>query len=201
MSNKKKTTLSEKTYRLAGLGILTAIVIVLQIVSTFVKFGPFSITLSLIPIIVGAALYGAAAGAYLGAVFSLIVIIMCMTGGDLGGAMVWNANPFMCFLLCMVKGTLAGFEAGVHYKALEKTNTILASVVAALVSPIVNTGVFMIGLMIFFKETLIAWAGGADILYYIIFGLTGVNFLVELGVNVVLSPVVVRIVQIVKKDK
>ena len=201
MSNTGKNTLSSKTERLTGLGILTAIIIVLQIISTFVKFGPFSITLSLIPIIVGAAIYGAGAGAYLGAVFSAIVVIMCITGGDVGGAMVWNANPIMCLVVCMLKGTLAGFEAGVHYKALEKTNKIVASVVAALVSPIANTGIFIIGLVLFFKDTLALWAGGSDLLYYIVFGLTGVNFLVELGVNIVLSPVIVRIIQAVKANR
>ena len=201
MSNTGKKTLSSKTERLAGLGILTAIIIVLQIISTFVKFGPFSITLSLIPIIVGAAIYGVGAGAYLGAVFSAIVVIMCITGGDVGGAMVWNANPIMCLVVCMLKGTLAGFEAGVHYKALEKNNKIIASVVAALVSPIANTGIFIIGLVLFFKDTLALWAGGSDLLYYIVFGLTGVNFLVELGVNIVLSPVIVRIIQAVKANK
>ncbi len=198
MTNKKKT-INSKTERLVGLGILTAIIIVLQVISTFVKFGPFSITLSLIPIIVGAAIYGVSAGAYLGAVFSAVVIVMCITGGDIGGAMVWNANPLACFILCMLKGTLAGFEAGIHYRALEKTNKILASVVAAIISPVVNTGVFLLGLVIFFRETLMLWAGGTEVLYYIIFGLTGVNFLVELGVNVVLSPIVVRIIQIIKK--
>ena len=151
MSNTKKQ-INGKTQKLVGLGILTALIIVLQVMSTFVKFGPFSITLSLIPIIVGAALYGAGAGAYLGAVFSGVVIIMCVTGGDIGGAMVWNANPLMCFVLCMLKGTLAGFEAGIHYKALESTNKIVASIAAALISPIVNTGVFLLGLVISFKD-------------------------------------------------
>ena len=201
MSITGKKTLSSKTERLAGLGILTAIIIVLQIISTFVKFGPFSITLSLIPIIVGAAIYGVGAGAYLGAVFSAIVVIMCITGGDVGGAMVWNANPIMCLVVCMLKGTLAGFEAGIHYKALEKSNKIVASVVAALVSPIANTGIFIIGLVLFFKDTLALWAGGSDLLYYIVFGLTGVNFLVELGVNIILSPVIVRIIQAVKANR
>ncbi len=189
------------TYRLTALGILTAIIIVLQIFSTFVKFGPFSITLALIPIVIGAAMFGAAAGAYLGAVFSVIVIIMCITGADPGGFMVWSANPLMCIVLCMVKGTLAGFEAGVHYIALEKTNRMLATVVAALIAPIVNTGIFILGMIIFFKDTLIAWAGGSDVLYYIIFVMTGVNFLVEVGTNMVLCPVVVKIMDAVNKNK
>ncbi len=187
------------TYRLTALGILTAIIIVLQVFSTFVKFGPFSITLALIPIVIGAAMFGVAAGAYLGAVFGVVVLLMCIFGGDIGGAMVWNANPLMCAILVILKGSLAGFEAGVHYRALEKSNRIVATVVAALVSPIVNTGIFVLGMMIFFKDTLNAWAGGSDILYYIIFGLTGVNFLVEVATNIILSPVVLKIMDAVKK--
>lgn len=185
--------------KLTSLGILTAIVIVLQIFTTFVHFGPFSITLALIPIVVGAAMFGPGAGAYLGAVFSVIVVIMSATGGDPGGFMVWSANPFMCIVLCMLKGTLAGFVAGLLFKAIENKSKIAASVVAAIASPIVNTGIFILGMLLFFKDTLNAWAGGQDILLYIIFGLTGVNFLIELGVNIVLSPVVVQIVNAVKK--
>ncbi len=196
-----KTNTKFDVYKLTGLGILTAIVIALQVFTTFVHFGPFSITLALIPIVVGAAMYGIGAGAYLGAVFSVIVIIMSMTGGDPGGFMVWSANPLMCIVLCMVKGTMAGFEAGIHYKALEKTNKIVAAVAAALISPVVNTGIFVIGMMIFFKETLVAWAGGTNIIVYIIFGLTGINFLIELGVNIILSPAVVQIVDAVKKNR
>lgn len=196
MTNKKTNV-----YRLTALGILTAIIIVLQIFSTFVKFGPFSITLALIPIVIGAAMFGVAAGAYLGAVFSVVVLLMCIFGADVGGAMVWNANPLLCVLLVMLKGTLAGFEAGVHYRALADTNRTVATIAAALISPVVNTGIFVLGMMIFFKDTLNAWAGGSDILYYIIFGLTGVNFLVEVGTNIVLCPVVSKIIDAVKKNK
>ena len=195
MSNTDKN----KVYRLTGLGILTAIIIVLQIFTTFVHFGPFSITLALIPIVVGAAMFGVGAGAYLGAVFSVVVVIMCITGGDPGGFMVWSANPFMCVVMCMLKGTLAGLCAGAVYKALCNKNKILATVLAALVSPIVNTGVFIIGMLLFFRETLASWAGGSDLLTYIIVGLTGVNFLIELGVNIVLSPIIVKIIDAVKK--
>ena len=196
MSN---TSTKANVYRLTGLGILTAIIIVLQVFTTFVHFGPFSITLALIPIVVGAAMYGIGAGAYLGAVFSAVVVIMSATGGDPGGFMVWTANPFMCAVLCMLKGTMAGLCAGAVYKALSGKNKIVATVLAALVSPIVNTGIFIIGMLVFFKDTLAAWAGGSDLLTYIILGLTGVNFLIELGVNIVLSPIVVKIIDAVNK--
>ena len=195
MSNAKTNT-----FKLTGLGILTAIIIVLQVFTTFVRFGPFSITLALIPIVVGAAMYGKGAGAYLGAVFSVVVVIMCITGGDVGGAMVWAANPFMCVIMCMLKGTVAGFLAGWMYELIAPKNQLLGVIIAALVSPIANTGIFIIGMLLFFKDTLAAWAGGSDLLTYIIMGLTGVNFLIELGVNLVLSPIVVKIIEAVKKS-
>ncbi|NLF34555.1 MAG: ECF transporter S component, partial [Clostridiales bacterium] len=55
----------QNTQTMTGLAIMTAIIVVLQVVASFVKFGPFSITLALAPIIIGAALYGPMAGAYL----------------------------------------------------------------------------------------------------------------------------------------
>ena len=195
MSNTNKSNV----YRLTGLGILTAIIIVLQVLTTFVRFGPFSITLALSPIVVGAAMYGKGAGAYLGAVFSVVVVIMCITGGDVGGFMVWSANPVMCVIMCMLKGTAAGFLAGLMYQLVGKKNQLLGVILAALISPIANTGIFIIGMLLFFRETLASWAGGSDLLTYIIMGLTGVNFLVELGVNIVLSPIVVKIIDAVRK--
>lgn len=196
-----KDRINNKTFKLVGLGILTAIIIVLQIVTTFFPTKPVSITLALIPIIIGAAFYGAGAGAYLGGVFSVVVILMCVFGADVGGAMVWNANPFLCIVVCMLKGVGAGFAAGTVYKALSKKSTTLGAVAAGVVSPIVNTGIFVLGLFLFFKPVLEVWAGGTDIVYYALITMTGVNFLVELGVNIILSPVIVRIIQAVSKSK
>ena len=187
------------TYRMTGLAILTAIIIVLQIFTTFVKFGPFSITLALIPMVVGAAMFGIIAGAYLGAVLGVIVTIMCINGADPGGAMVWAANPAMCAVMCILKTALAGLCAGLVYHALEKKNRYLAVLLAAIVAPIVNTGTFIIGMLLFFRDTLYIWAGETDTLTYIIVTIVGVNFLVEFGVNIVLSPIVVRIIDAVKK--
>ena len=170
----------------------------LQLVSTFIKFGPFSITLAMIPIVVGAAVYGAGAGAYLGGVFSVVVLICCVTGADPGGAVVWNANPFLCIVVCMAKGIAAGLAAGLVYRLIAPKSVLGGTVAAAVLSPIVNTGIFYLGLALFFRPVLLSWTGETDVLYNIIVGLLGVNFLVELGVNVVLSPIVVRILKAVK---
>ncbi len=197
----KKQNTNSKTFTLVGLAILTAIIIVLQVVTTYFPTKPFAITLALIPIVIGSALYGAKAGAYLGAVFSVVVLIMCAAGADTGGAMVFYANPAMCILLCLLKGSAAGFVAGLIYNAVSKKNQILGAVLAALAAPVVNTGIFIAGLLLFFRDVLAQWAGDTDILFFAIIGLTGVNFLVELGVNMILCPVIVKVVNAVRTRK
>ncbi len=187
-----------ETRVLTGVAIFTAIVIVLQLLGSFIRFGPFSISLVLIPIVVGAAMYGAGAGAWLGFVFGLAVLL----SGDAAAFM--PINPLGTVLTVLVKGALAGFCAGLVFRALEKKNTYAAVIVSAIVCPIVNTGVFLIGCVLFFLETVGQWAaamGFANVGTYMIVGLVGLNFVFEMLINIVLSPVIMRLVSIGKKRK
>jgi uncharacterized membrane protein len=206
-----------KTQRMVGIAIFTAIVVVLQLLGAFIRVGGFNISLVLIPIVVGAAVYGPGAGAFLGGVFGLVVTIACITGSDPSGALLFGVNPFLTIVTCMGKGILAGLAAGAVYRAIAKpqkveTNgavytatsvkrRVLAVIAAAVVCPVVNTGIFCLALILFFKEVLTSWAGGTDLIYYVFIGLIGVNFLIELGINVVLSPIITRIIDISKKAK
>lgn len=190
---------SEKTRRLTGLALLTAIVAVLQVVASFIKFGPFTITLALAPILIGAALYGPKAGAYLGGVFGMVVLIACILGWDPGGSTLWNANPFLTACICLVKGIAAGAAAGAVYRAVvggsrAHGRMMTGSIVAGVVSPLVNTGLFVLALTLLFHDILVTWAAGSELIYYIVFVLTGINFVLELVLNLVLSTVIVRVV-------
>lgn len=191
------------TRKLTTLAIFTALIVVLQLVSAlltrFVPALPVSITLTLVPIVVGAALYGVSAGAYLGGVFGLVVMLFCVTALDAGGAMLWNANPLMCALVCLVKGIAAGAAAGAVYRAVSPKNKTAGAVVAGICAPTVNTALFIIAVFLFFRETLTLWAGGKDLVTYAIVGLAGINYLLELAVNLVLAPVIVRIIDARKK--
>lgn len=195
------TNTKNKTIRLVSTGVLSAIIIVLQIVTTYFPTKPFAITLSLIPIIIGSALFDEKVGAFLGGVFSVVVIIMCATGQDMGGATVWLANPFLCILVCMSKGVLAGYISGLFYRLIGKKSPVAGTIVAAIAAPVVNTSIFIIGLALFFRSTLLEWAGGSNVLYYVVFSLVGINFLVELGVNIILCPIVVKIVNAIRKSR
>lgn len=187
-----------KIKRMVGVALLMATIVVLQSIP-IPPVGGFSISLVLIPIVLGAAVFGPGAGALLGATFGLIVYINCVTGTDGGGQMVFQANPVLCFLVVMGKGTLAGLAAGVVYKLLKGRNGYLAMLCAAIVCPLVNTGVFVICMLTFFIDVLSAWAGGAGILGYVLTGLILTNFVPELIINVVFSPAGHRIAHIVKK--
>ncbi len=193
----------EKIQRMTGLALLSAIIVVLQLVVSSIKIGPFNITLTLIPIVVGAAVYGPPAGAFLGFVFGAVVTLACILGWDAGGSILWNAQPFLTALVCLAKGALAGLAAGGAYKLLHEKNVTAAGVCAAVVSPVVNTGIFLLALYFLFYDILAEWATGfgADVMTYMLTGLVGLNFLVEMVVNVVLSPVIVRILHARKKAK
>lgn len=189
----KKAKMS--TNNLVMCALLAAIVVVLQYLGSFIKLGPFSVTLVLIPIAVGAALCGKAAGAWLGAVFGFVVLLT-----DSGAFLVFNA-PATIFTV-MLKGILAGFCAGLVYELLKKRSKFLAVVASAIVCPLINTGVFLICCKIFFMSLINTWSselGFASAGKYMIYGLVGGNFIFELLVNIVLSPVIVKLINMRKK--
>ena len=178
-----------KIARMAGIALLMAMIVVMQFIGGMIPpVGGFSISLVLIPIVLGAALLGPKAGAILGGTFGVIVIINCITGADPGGAMVFQANPILCIIVVLAKGILAGFAAGTVYQAVKGFNSYLAMVLAAIVCPVVNTGTFVVCMYLFFIDVLSAWAGGGDVLGYILTGLILANFVPELIINVVFSP-------------
>lgn len=184
---------STKTQKIVGIGLFTAIIVVLQLLAATIKFGPFSITLVLAPIVIGAALYGIGAGAWLGLVFGVSVLI----SGDAAAFM--TISPIGTVLTVLMKGTLAGLAAALVYKAIEGKNKTVAVVMAGIVSPIVNTGIFLAGCYIFFQEWLTA-AFGTTGFATVVAGLVSVNFAVELGINMILASVIVRIIDIGKKQ-
>ena len=185
-----------KTKSIVGIGLFTAIVVVLQLLGGGIRFGIFSISLVLVPIVVGSAIYGWKAGAWLGLAFGLTVLF----SGDANAFMV--VDPIGTVLVVLVKGTFCGLIAGIVFKLLEKYNRVLAVIAAGVFCPVVNTGVFLLGCQVFFLPTIREWAalyGYADAGTYMIFGLAGINFLVELVTNIVLAPVITQLVKQGKK--
>lgn len=200
MKNNEKR-MSTKTLVFGAL--MTALVIILQVLGTYTTFfGPFSTALALIPIVVGAAMCGVTVGAWLGFVFGVVVL---MTGG---------AALFLAFdipgtiVTVLVKGTACGAAAGLVYKLIRKLfhqkkwSDFLAVVVSAVVCPITNTAFFLLGCSLFFMDSADAIAAqvGMDVSGMALFWAFAMgNFIFEVGMNLVLSPVIVRLLKLRKK--
>lgn len=187
--------------RMVGMAFLVAMIIVLQLIGGIIPpIGGVSISLVLIPIVVGAAVFGPSGGAILGAAFGVIVYIACVNGTDPGGAMVFQANPWLCFIVVLGKGILAGALSGLVYRLLKARNVngYLAMLMAAIVCPVVNTGVFLACMAMFYGDVLTAWANGSPVLTYVLSTLVLLNFVPELVLNVIFSPAGERIVKEVK---
>ncbi len=187
--------------RLVGTALLAAIVIILQCLSVL-PIGPISFTLALLPIVLGAILFGPSCGAILGAVFGIVVAIQTMTGA-LGTfcLALFESNKILTVSLCLFKGILAGFGSGLIYRLFSKAKKTAAAFLAAIFCPICNTGIFSVALLTFFSDVVRADPSNqfANIFSFVVIGVIGVNFLVEFAVNVLLTPVALRVINIVQK--
>ena len=188
---------SVSTEKIVLLSLFTALVAILAYFGGFIKIGGLaSISLTLIPVVLGAAMCGPWAGAWLGGV-SGVVFFMTADAAFWMGLSIPGT-----IITVMVKGIAAGLVAGLVYKLFEKANRYLAVIAAAILCPIVNTGIFIIGCFIFFIDTVEAGAAGASMSVgaYLIIFFVGLNFVFELLTNIILSPAIVKLLNI-RKDK
>lgn len=178
------------TRRIAALGTLTALCVALQVMSNYITFGPVSITLALIPVVIGAILYGVKGGAFLGAVVGIVVLLSPSTSGFLA------FNPVMTIILCLVKTSLAGAVSALLFKAINKKKTLPAVVVSSLIVPIINTGLFAIGVLLFFLPL---FGEGIEAVKYLFLTVIGINFIVEFLVNALLASTIYYLIKLIAK--
>ena len=188
-----KTKMTTRELTLAS--ILTAIVFLLQYFGCVIKFGTFSISTVIIPIVIGAATCGSWVAAWLGLVFGFAVLL----SGD--AALFLAVNWWGTILTVLLKGAACGFVSGIVYKAVKKvSNEYLATIAAAVICPVVNTGIFLLGCLVFFMDTVTqlaisaGWEGSTA--QFMIVAFVGVNFLVEMGINIFFTPIIVRLLKI-----
>ena len=194
MENNKSRWSTEKLVLLA---LLTALTAVLSYFGGFIKIGGLaSISLTLIPVVLGAALCGPYAGGWLGGV-SGIVFFMTADAAFWFGLSIPGT-----IITVMIKGIAAGLLAGLVYKLLEKFNRYAAVIVSAIVCPVVNTAIFLLGSVIFFMDAVNSGATseGMGTFGYLIVFFVGLNFVFELVLNIVVSPAILRLINIKKKN-
>ena len=209
-----KTSSNQKVLKLVQLALLTALIVVLQWFGSFLTgITGLPMSLVLIPIVVGAFLLGPKEGAFLGIMFGIMTIIMGFTGMDAFTAILFNnfgvGKCIATIAICLLKAGLAGFGAGAIYKLLNKAfkgkYIVLSTVIASVSAPIINTGIFVLGMLLFFYNDMAAIQNALGIvetsssMYFIFIVLAGVNFIAEFLINLIVSPAIVRIVAVVGK--
>jgi len=199
MSNKKQIE------ALVGTALLAAIVVVLQCF-VVIPLGAFTVTLTLLPIMLGAILYGPLSGAFLGGTFGAVVVYQVITGaaGVMSTQMLQMA-PAITIAVCLLKGILAGLGAGLVYSLFKrsKKQRSLGVVLSAVSCPLINTGLFVAALFLFYFDLMVTYAADnafANAFAFVFIGIVGLNFLVELAINVALIPIVLRLIRIVKRS-
>ncbi len=177
---------SERIKKLVGVSVLVALAVALTFLSNYIPTGAVNINLVLIVISVGACLYGPAIGMFLGLINGAITIIAPATL-----AAFFPVNPLATILVCLLKTGLAGLLAGLIFKILKGKKEFLGTVLASILIPIINTGIFILGVLVFFLSVY----GDATTL---ITGVLTLNFLIEFLSIAIISPVIYRVVKIIE---
>lgn len=190
----------QKILQLVQLAILLALTIVLQTVGNHFKIGPVSISLVLIPIVLGGILHGPLAGGLLGLVFGLITL------GEPMAQTLLPLSPIMTVVICVGKGTLAGIGAGLFYRLVAKKNKKGALFAAAAAAPVINTLFFITGCTVIADTVIASGTFGpipADTPWWMFFLMVAagvsVNFLAELIVNLLAAPALHRVIETIEK--
>ncbi len=171
----------KKNRRIAVYSMFACIIIVLQIIATYINIGGFPITLTLVPIIVAGVIYGVKTATICGLIFGGIVFAMVILGFDPNSMTMFIMNPVATTAVCFVKGGLAGLCSALAYKWIRNKN--VAIVVAAGVAPIVNTSTFCLFLFLFFDTS---FAASFSILI-------SLNFFIEFLINVLIAPALLKL--------
>lgn len=192
----KKSSFSSK--EITGIAVLLALVIVLQAALGSVTIGVVQLNFTLIPIVLGAILFGPLAGAFLGLACGVVVLIQVIMGLVPFYALIWANDPIATTLTCLVKTTAAGLAAGWLFKLLERKNVYAALFAASGVVPVVNTALFIVGCL-FMTDSVYVMANGQNVLAFILVSIVTFNFFIEFAINLLVSPALYRVIGIVDK--
>ncbi len=203
MDKKTKRTDKAMIKKMTTLALLVAVIVVLQAIAPIIKL-PVNISFALIPITVGAILLGPSGGAILGATFGFMTMINGFTGADAFTNALIGFSPVWTVVLCLAKATLAGYLAGVVYKLFRNKSVIAATFAAAATAPIVNTGIFVLGGLTVVSDAIIKTMElfgitGQSLVYFVVIGCAGINFIAEFGVNMLFATAIKTIVDAVQK--
>ncbi len=202
MSNEKQMTVARK---IAYFAVLTALTVLLQFIGGYLKIGPVNLNFTLIPLVLCGMILGVWYSVGLGAIIGLVFLIQGIAGIDPFTGYLFNASPVLLTLVCVLKTTIAGGAGALLYKVISAKNKYVATFVSAGIVPIVNTGVFILG-MLLLKTPLYAFLTSAGLtveglnpFYVILVIVVTWNFFIELAINLIFAPAIYTVIKAVSR--
>ena len=191
----KATTKKASTRELVTTAMLVALIVALQSFSSVAaRFGLFSFALGLFPATIGSVLNGKKKSLLFGAALGITILTTDATAFALYGV-----NVLATIFVVLLKSVASTFVTATVFELLGKCNRYVAVVVAAILGPIFNTAIFTVGVCIFFQDYFSAFVdSGVPFIVGFILLILG-NFIIEMVINIVLSPAVLRVVDMRKK--
>ena len=183
------------------IALLSALVVVLQVFFSQIRVGIVTLNFVLVPIVIAGVLIGPMAGLIVGAFAGLTTFIQVFTSGDVFYVFLMTNNAFATALICICKTAAAGLLAGLVYNLITRIGkpsagkNYVGSLAASIVCPVVNTGLFVLGMLLFFGGALttdatFGAAAAEGLVSFVLVGLVGVNFFVELALNILICPLI-----------
>ena len=197
-------TNNKSIYNLVVTAIFIAITAVLQLFASSITLGTVSFSIVLIPIVISGILVGPLGGFLTGLTFGVITMIGGITGGDIFTATLMQSGTrgfIITTLICLVKGSMAGLVSALVYKAIKDNNNFVAVVLASATAPIVNTSLFILGALTLSDVLSATFAQGSSVIYFLVIGCAGINFIIEFLVNMIFAPAIYQLIKAVGKGK
>ena len=142
--------------KMTELAIFISIVLVMKITGlSSIPVGPLVMTLTMIPIAIGAMLLGPVEGAVLGFIYGLTSLYDALTSKSAMTHFFFQVSPVNTVILCVIIRTLVGFLTGIIFKAVKKIDKkkFICYYVGGLAAPMINTILFMGYIVVVFYRT------------------------------------------------
>ena len=198
-----KTALStrEKTLRMVQIALLMALEVVLTLL--YIPVGTINLNFGLVPIVIAAIFLGPLAGMLIGCVSGAVTAIQVLTVPSLFNTFLVTVNPIAACVISVIKTAVAGLLVGFVYRLMNKLCkfSLINTLVSSALCPVVNSGIFAVGMFAFFSDALLADATLStygSVLAIVFVGLIGVNFIVEFIVTTLISPALCKTITAAK---
>ena len=184
---------SKTVRKITGSAILLALIVIFQFIGNQINISGVSFNLSLLPIAIGAMVYGPLVGGFLGLATGAMVLP--------SAGVFLSYNVIGTILVCLLKTSVAGVVSGLLFKLIRKKSIFAAILISSMALPIINSGLFAIGCFTIFNGLMAYWAGSQEqVVGYVFISLIGINFLFELGASIVLTPSVAYILKAISRN-